>query len=206
MVREFFGEFGNFLVYSPRTSRLSPEREGTNAPMCAGAADDLHRFLVVCALVSDLYCPGYNPRQSLAKDSNLARTAARYRIESAKIARAVRTELLNKWDAHKQKVETRKNQGKASTPSREAKLEKNWPVEGSASTHTRKAAPSVQPCFFLYASEISEANILFAGSQGTSINYHMNRRRDILSNLSCAIGTILWMLETAGILTWSTQF
>jgi hypothetical protein len=27
---------------------------------------DLNRFLVVCALVSDLYCPGYNPRQSLA--------------------------------------------------------------------------------------------------------------------------------------------
>jgi Peptidase family M28 len=27
----------------------------------------LNRFLVVCALVSDLYCPGYNPRQSLEK-------------------------------------------------------------------------------------------------------------------------------------------
>jgi hypothetical protein len=40
-------------------------------------AEDLHRFLVVCALVSDLYCPGYNPRESLAKDSNLARTAMR---------------------------------------------------------------------------------------------------------------------------------
>ncbi|HLB88314.1 MAG TPA: hypothetical protein VJK29_11740 [Terriglobales bacterium] len=36
---------------------------------------DLHRFLVVCALVSDLYCPGYNPRQTLAKNSNLARTS-----------------------------------------------------------------------------------------------------------------------------------
>src|SRR5437870_2194631 len=28
---------------------------------------DVNRFLVVCALVSDLYCPGYNPRQSLGK-------------------------------------------------------------------------------------------------------------------------------------------
>src|SRR5437016_3809024 len=37
---------------------------------------DLNRFLVGCALVSDLYCPGYNPKQSLAKDSNLARTSA----------------------------------------------------------------------------------------------------------------------------------
>ena len=30
-------------------------------------AADLNRFLVVCALVSDLYCPGYNPRQPLEK-------------------------------------------------------------------------------------------------------------------------------------------
>jgi ParB family chromosome partitioning protein len=54
---------------------------------------DLNRFLVVCALVSDLYCPGYNPRQSLEKNSNLARAAARYKVHSAKIAAAVRAEL-----------------------------------------------------------------------------------------------------------------
>jgi hypothetical protein len=57
---------------------------------------DLNRFLVVCALVSDLYCPGYNPRQSLEKNSNLARTAARYKVDSAKIATAVRTELTKR--------------------------------------------------------------------------------------------------------------
>ena len=56
-------------------------------------AADLHRFLVVCALVSDLYCPGYNPRQSLAKDSNLARTAIRYKIDVGKVAAAVRADL-----------------------------------------------------------------------------------------------------------------
>src|SRR5215471_18398435 len=54
---------------------------------------DLNRFLVVCALVSDLYCPGYNPRQSLEKTSNLARSAARYKVDSAKIAVVVRAEL-----------------------------------------------------------------------------------------------------------------
>ena len=54
---------------------------------------DLNRFLVVCALVSDLYWPGYNPRQSLEKTSNLARTAARYKVDCAKIATAVRAEL-----------------------------------------------------------------------------------------------------------------
>ncbi|MHB8617831.1 MAG: ParB/RepB/Spo0J family partition protein [Candidatus Acidiferrales bacterium] len=56
-------------------------------------AADLHHFLVVCALVSDLYCPGYNPAQALAKDSSLARAAARYKVDSARIGAAVRTEL-----------------------------------------------------------------------------------------------------------------
>jgi hypothetical protein len=57
---------------------------------------NVHRFIVICALVSDLYCPGYNPRQSLAKDSNLAGTAARYKIDIAKIAAAVRAELSSR--------------------------------------------------------------------------------------------------------------
>jgi ParB family transcriptional regulator, chromosome partitioning protein len=41
----------------------------------------LQQFLVVCSLASDLYCPGYNPRQPLGKDSNLA---AEVRTELAK--------------------------------------------------------------------------------------------------------------------------
>ena len=57
---------------------------------------EVHRFLVVCALVSDLYCPGYNPGQALAKDSKLAQTAMRYKINIAQIAAAVRTELSKK--------------------------------------------------------------------------------------------------------------
>jgi hypothetical protein len=56
-------------------------------------AADLNRFLVVCALVSDLYCPGYNPRQSVAKDSNLALTASRYKIDPAKITTTIRVEF-----------------------------------------------------------------------------------------------------------------
>lgn len=54
---------------------------------------EVQHFLVVCALASDLYCPGYNPRQSLAKDSNLSRTAARYKIDTAKLSATVREEL-----------------------------------------------------------------------------------------------------------------
>ena len=61
-------------------------------------AADLHRFLAVCALVSDLYCPGYNPLQALGKESNLARTAARYKVDSAKITAAIRTELTKEKD------------------------------------------------------------------------------------------------------------
>ncbi len=61
-------------------------------------AQDLQRFLVVCALVSDLYCPGFNPRESLVKDSNLARTAARYKIDAAKITANVRAELSKSAD------------------------------------------------------------------------------------------------------------
>jgi hypothetical protein len=55
---------------------------------------DVNRFLIVCALVSDLYCLGYNPRQSLAKDSNLATTAARYKIDTAKMVIAARAECF----------------------------------------------------------------------------------------------------------------
>jgi ParB family chromosome partitioning protein len=54
---------------------------------------EVQHFLVVCALVSDLYCPGYNPRQPVAKDSNLARTATRYKIDTAKLFTAVREQL-----------------------------------------------------------------------------------------------------------------
>jgi hypothetical protein len=62
-------------------------------------AADLNRFLVVCALVSDLYCPGYNPRQSLEKNSNLARTAARYKIDAAEAIATARGELTKRPEA-----------------------------------------------------------------------------------------------------------
>jgi ParB family chromosome partitioning protein len=66
------------------------------AAVQAMSAADLHRFLVVCALVSDLYCPGYDPRQTLAKDSNLARTAARHNVDTRKVAKGVQTELAKR--------------------------------------------------------------------------------------------------------------
>ena len=57
---------------------------------------EVQHFLVACALVSDLYCPGYNPRQPLAKDSNLARVATRYKIDITKLGTHAREELSKK--------------------------------------------------------------------------------------------------------------
>jgi ParB family chromosome partitioning protein len=54
---------------------------------------EVQHFLVVCSLVSDLYCPGYDPKQSLAKECNLASAAARYKIDTAKLSSEVRAEL-----------------------------------------------------------------------------------------------------------------
>jgi hypothetical protein len=57
---------------------------------------EIHHFLLMCALVSDLYCPGYNPGHALAKDSKLARTAMRYKINIPQVAAQVRSELSRK--------------------------------------------------------------------------------------------------------------
>src|SRR6266480_2131339 len=64
----------------------NPEsKNAATAVVQAMKAADVNHFLVVCALVSDLYCPGYNPKQSLARESNLARSASRYRGHSARV-------------------------------------------------------------------------------------------------------------------------
>jgi ParB family chromosome partitioning protein len=72
---------------------------------------DLQCFLVICALVADLYCPSYNSRQLLAKDSNLARTAVRYKIDTTKLAAQVRAELSKPT----KKATAKKGQAKAAT-------------------------------------------------------------------------------------------
>jgi ParB family transcriptional regulator, chromosome partitioning protein len=86
------------------TKTVDYEKVGTTA-IAAMSVADLNRFVVACALVSDLYCPGYNPRQPLAQDSNLASAAARYKVDPRKIAIAVRTEL-KKAASKRQKAKT----------------------------------------------------------------------------------------------------
>ena len=90
-------------------------------------AADLNRFLVVCALVPDLYCPGYNPRQSLAKDSNLARTATRCRVDPARIMASAREELANKKHGRRTHSSNRTKVAKSTAGGREAQTRKPHP-------------------------------------------------------------------------------
>jgi hypothetical protein len=69
---------------------------------------DLNRFLVVCALVADLYCPGYDPRQPLEKNSNLARVAMRCKVDSARITVAIRAELSKPKSTVRHRLKTAK--------------------------------------------------------------------------------------------------
>lgn len=57
---------------------------------------DLNRFLVSCAIVPDLYCPGYSSAETLSKEANLMRAAVRYRVNASKISTSVLTELSKK--------------------------------------------------------------------------------------------------------------
>ncbi len=75
----------------------------------------VHRFLVVCALVSDLYCPGYDPSQSLAKDSNLAGTAARYRVDISKVVTTLKKELTKNTNQRRLEPTTVEKSGTAAT-------------------------------------------------------------------------------------------
>lgn len=54
---------------------------------------DLNRFLVTCALVPDLYCPGYSSAETLSKEANLTKASARYKVNVSKIGARVLTEL-----------------------------------------------------------------------------------------------------------------
>jgi hypothetical protein len=59
-------------------------------------AADLNRFIVTCALVPDLYCPGYSSAEALSKEANLMRAAARYKVDASKITATVTAELSSK--------------------------------------------------------------------------------------------------------------
>ena len=57
---------------------------------------ELGKFLMACALASDLYCPTYLSGATLAKDSNLLKEAAHYKINAATVLGEVREKRLAK--------------------------------------------------------------------------------------------------------------
>ncbi|MGB6876775.1 MAG: hypothetical protein WBD87_12175, partial [Candidatus Acidiferrales bacterium] len=57
---------------------------------------DLNRFLVSCALVPDLYCPGYSSAETLSKDTNLMKASARYKVDASKVTVKVSADLPRK--------------------------------------------------------------------------------------------------------------
>ncbi len=85
---------------------------------------DLQRFLIVCSLVADLHMPTYSGTQTLSKDSNLARTAAHYKIDVIKVAATVRGELTKKKDTQ---TRAKKSKTRPSSASGERKASKANP-------------------------------------------------------------------------------
>ena len=57
---------------------------------------ELGRFLIVCALASDLYCPSYISGAVLPKDSKLAKEAAHYKVNADRIFREAKERLARK--------------------------------------------------------------------------------------------------------------
>src|SRR5208282_5801503 len=66
------------------------------AQIRAMTAANLNRFLVLCSLVPDLYCPGYSSAETLSKEANLMVAASRHKVDAAKITADVRAELSTK--------------------------------------------------------------------------------------------------------------
>jgi hypothetical protein len=57
---------------------------------------DLNRFLVMCSVVPDLYCPGYSSAKALSREANLMQTARRYKVDASEITSRVTAELPKK--------------------------------------------------------------------------------------------------------------
>ena len=57
---------------------------------------EVGRFLVVCALASNLYCPSYLSGAALGKDSGLAKEAGHYKVNAKRVLREVTEKLARK--------------------------------------------------------------------------------------------------------------
>ena len=80
------GSYGGYADY--------PKLVG--AKLEAMTTAEIGKLLMVCALASDLYCPTYLSGATLAKDSNLAKEAAHYKVNAASVLGEVREKRLAK--------------------------------------------------------------------------------------------------------------
>lgn len=71
-------------------------------------AADLNRFMVTCALVPHLYCPGYSPAETLSKEANLMRTAPRYKVGVANVTATVTAKYSRRRKGYRGKTEMKK--------------------------------------------------------------------------------------------------
>jgi ParB family transcriptional regulator, chromosome partitioning protein len=62
---------------------------------------EIGKFLILCALASDLYCPTYLSGAALPKDSKLAKEAAHYKVNAQRILREVQEKRLEKFSKPK---------------------------------------------------------------------------------------------------------
>jgi ParB family transcriptional regulator, chromosome partitioning protein len=93
-----------FQVYGWEEKKTNTSWSGTSVDyeklaegqIRAMTAADLNRFLVTCALVPDLYCPGYSSAETLSKEANLVKAAARYKVDASKVAAKVKVDLSKK--------------------------------------------------------------------------------------------------------------
>jgi hypothetical protein len=81
----------------------------------AMTAADLNRFMVTCALVPDLYCPGYSSAETLSKESNLIRAAVRYKVDASKVTTQVTADLSAKRSATRHKARLASSRGTRQT-------------------------------------------------------------------------------------------
>jgi hypothetical protein len=71
-------------------------RKLAEAQVRAMTTSDLNRFLVTCAIVPDLYCPSYSSAETLSKEANLMKAAARYKVDASKVTARATVELSRK--------------------------------------------------------------------------------------------------------------
>jgi ParB family transcriptional regulator, chromosome partitioning protein len=68
---------------------------------------DLNRFLVMCALVPDLYCPGYSSAETLSKEANLMKASVRYKVDASNVTARVIEELSRKRKSDNESKQTK---------------------------------------------------------------------------------------------------